>query len=271
MTQQNPAQQEGTWDSLAAWYDATNGKTSDIIARQALGIMGVTPGQKVLDVAAGPGYFCILAAQAGADVLATDFSQGMLEYLRDKARRLGIKGLRVEFMNGQDLKLEDDSFDIAYSCLGIMLFPDRAAGMREFCRVLKPGGMGAIAAFTGPEGHGVQRLVMGALNKVMPDFEPAGVDPRFSLTDPDVFRDEMLAAGFSRVNMFTVRAVRPFESPEALWSQAGDAPATTAIFNALTEGQRQAMGDAFVEQLRSEQGDGPYGAEMEFRIAVGVK
>ena len=245
--------------------------TSGSIARQALGIMAVTPGQKVLDVAAGPGYFSILAAQVGADVLATDFAQGMVEYLRDKIQRLGIKGLRAELMDGQDLKLEDDSFDVAYSCLGIMLFPDRATGMSEFCRVLKPGGMGAIAAFTGPEGHGVQRLVMGALNRVMPDFEPPGVDPRFSLTDPDVFRDEMLSAGFSRVNMFTVRAVRPFDSPEALWSEAVDAPATTAIFNALTEGQRQAMGDVFIEQVRSEQGDGPYGAELEFRIAVGVK
>ncbi len=234
--------------------------------------MGVTPGQKVLDVAAGPGYFSFLAAQAGADVLATDFSQGMVEYLREKARRLGVEGLRVEFMDGQDLKLEDGSFEIAFSAFGIMLFPDRAAGMSEFCRVLKPGGLGAIVAYTGLEGHGVERLLMGVLRKVMPDFEPAGQDPRFSLADPDAFRAEMLSAGFSRVNMFTLRVVRPFDSPETLWSRLGETmPAVARIFDDLTEGQIQAVGDDFIEQVRSNQGDGPFGAEMELRIAIGVK
>ncbi len=271
MTHRNAVQQAGEWDSRAAWYDKLNATMSGAIASQALSIMGVTPGQKVLDVAAGPGYFSILAAEVGADVLAVDFAHGMVEYLKDKARRLGVENLRVEVMNGQDLNLEDDSFDIAYSALGVMLFPDRAAGMREFCRVLKPGGLGAIAAFTGLEGNGIASLVMSALKKVMPDFEPAGEDPRFSLADPDVFRAEMLTAGFSRVNMFTVRVVRPFDSPETFWPQVSDAPATADIMNALTEGQLQAVGDAFTEQVRSEQGDGPYGVGQEFRIAVGVK
>ena len=272
MTQRNPAQQSTSWDSRAAAYDKENATTSDVIARQALSIMGVTPGQKILDVAAGPGSFSILAAQAGADVLAVDFSQGMADYLRDKTRRLGVKNLRVEVMNGQDLKLEDDTFDIAFSAFGIMLFPDRAAGMREFCRVLKTGGLGAIVAFTGLEGHGIQSLVMSALKRAKPDFEPAEQDPRYSLTNPDVFRAEMLTAGFSSVNMFTVRVVRSFESPETLWPRfAETSPAMATVFNDLTDSQRQAFGDAFVEQVRSKQGDGPYGAESEFRIAVGVK
>ena len=271
MTQQNAAQQAGAWDSHAATYDEGAANTSGIFARQALSIMGVTPGQKVLDVAAGPGYFSILAAQAGADVLAIDFSEGMVEYLRDKVRRLGVENLRVEVMDGQDLKLEDESFDIAYSSFGIMLFPDRAAGMSEFCRVLKPGGLGAIVAFTGLEGHGVEKLVVRALKKAKPDFERIGTDPRFSLTDPDVFRAEMLAAGFSRVNMFTVRAVRPFNSPEALLPWLADNPINKATFDDLTDSQKQAFGDAFVEQVRSKQGDGPYGTENEARIAVGVK
>lgn len=43
------------------------------------------------------------------------------------------------------------------------------------------------------------------------------------------------------------------------------------VFNDLTDSQRATFGDAFVEQVRSKQGDGPYGAESEVRIAVGVK
>jgi ubiquinone/menaquinone biosynthesis C-methylase UbiE len=271
MTRQNASQQASSWDSRAAAYEESNAATSDTYARQALNIVGVTPGQKVLDVAAGPGYFSILAAQAGADVLAVDFAQGMVDYLREKVRRLDVENLRVEVMDGQDLKLEDDSFDIAYSSLGIVLFPDRAAGMREFCRVLKPGGLGAIVAFTGLEGHGTYRLVLDALEMTKPDFERVVPDPRFSLTDPDIFRTEMLTAGFSRVNMFTVRIVQTFDSPETFWPLLTDSPAIAHVFNDMTEDQVQAFGDIFAELVRSRQGDGPYGTENEVRIAVGVK
>ncbi len=271
MSTQDQIQQSDAWDSLAAQYDEANATTADAIAVQALGILGVTPGQNVLDVAAGPGYFSLRAAEVGAKVLAIDFSQGMVDHLRDKVQRLGIGGLRVEVMNGQDLKLEDNSFDIAYSSLGIMLFPDRAAGMREFYRVLKPGGMGAIVALTGLEDHGIQSQVMSALNKVMPDFERAGSDPRFSLANPDIFRAEMMSAGFSRVNMFTVRIVEPFDSPEVLWKRIGHSPVVSRLANNLTESQIQTLGDNFVEQIRSTQGDGPYGMKYQVRIAVGVK
>jgi ubiquinone/menaquinone biosynthesis C-methylase UbiE len=234
--------------------------------------MGIKPGEKVLDVASGPGAFSILAAQAGADVLSVDFSLGMVEYLRDRARCLGVEGLCAEVMDGQDLKLEDGSFDFAYSSFGIILFRDRAAGMREFCRVLKPGGLGVIVAFTGPKGSGVQRLMMGALKVVNPDFEPAWPSPISTLENPDDFRSEMLDAGFTRVNMFTVSTVRRFDSPESLWRQIAEvSPVWREIMKDMIRGQKKTFGDAFVRRVRNEQGDGPYGVGQEARIAVGVK
>ncbi len=272
MTQPNAAQMAKAWDQAVTGYDEWIFTLSDGIARQSLSIMDVGPGQKVLDVACGPGVFSILAAQVGAEVLATDFSEGMVEHVRNTASRAGVGGLRAEVMDGQDLQLEDGSFDIAYSSFGIMLFPDMSAGMREFCRVLKPGGMGAITAFTGPEGLEINRLIMGALKAANPEFQPAGPSPLFSLADPDVFRAEMLAAGFSRVNLFTVKNVIPFSSPEEFWPKMAEAlPAWRLMINNLSDSQRQTFGEAFVAQVRSEQGDGPFATEAEVHIGIGVK
>jgi ubiquinone/menaquinone biosynthesis C-methylase UbiE len=272
MAQQNAARMASAWDQAVHGYDEWVSTLAEGIARESINIMGVGPGQKVLDVAAGPGVFSIQAARAGADVLAVDFSQGMVDHVRATVKRIGVDGVRAEVMNGQDLQLEDDSFDVAFSSLGIMLFPDRAAGMREFCRVLKPGGMGAIAAFTGPEGLEISRLIMGAMKVANPDYKPSGPSPLFSLADPDVFRDEMLTAGFTHVNLFTIRSVIPISSPEAFLPQMAEAlPVWSQMLNGLTDGQRQVFGEAFVDQLRNEQGDGPFGTEAEVRIGIGVK
>ena len=71
--------------------------------------------------------------------------------------------------------------------------------------------------------------------------------------------------------MFTVRIVRPFDSPGALLPWLADSPIKKATFDDLTDSQRQAFEDDFVERVRSKQGDGPYGPENEGRIAIGVK
>lgn len=272
MAQQNGARMADVWDQAVDGYDEWVHTLADAIARQSLSLMDVGPGTKILDVAAGPGVFSILAARDGADVLATDFSQGMIDHIRSTAKRIGVDGVRAELMDGQDLKLEDETFDVAFSSLGIMLFPDRAAGMREFCRVLKPGGMGAIAAFTGPEGLEIGGLVMRSMMAADPDFKPAGPSPLFSLADPDVFREEMLAAGFSRVNQFTIRSVIPMGSPEAFWPTMAEAlPVWKLMINGLTDSQRRVFGETFVNLVRGQQGDGPFATEAEVRISIGVK
>jgi len=64
----------------------------------------------------------------------------MVEYLRAKAAAQGIQNMRIALMDGQALDVEDNSFDTAISILGLRMFPDRAAGFRELCRAIKPGG-----------------------------------------------------------------------------------------------------------------------------------
>jgi ubiquinone/menaquinone biosynthesis C-methylase UbiE len=63
----------------------------------------------------------------------------MLELLKERARKEGLK-VETRVMDGQALGLDDNSFDMAGSQFGVMLFPDMPKGIREMARVVRPGG-----------------------------------------------------------------------------------------------------------------------------------
>src|SRR3546814_3820403 len=81
------------------------------------------------------GALALVAARAGASVLATDFSFGMVSAIL--AHRLA--GLEAEVMDGHALDLPDGGFDAAFSMFGIMLFADWRKGLAEMARVVHPG------------------------------------------------------------------------------------------------------------------------------------
>ena len=103
---------------------------------------GVSNGDEVLDVACGTG---VLACEAGrragdARVVGLDPNDDMLGVARRKNPAIDWRPGRAEA-----LPFADASFDCVVSQFGLMFFEDRAAGLREMLRVLRPGGRLAIA------------------------------------------------------------------------------------------------------------------------------
>jgi ubiquinone/menaquinone biosynthesis C-methylase UbiE len=108
---------------------------------------GIRPGQRVLDVAAGTGNVAIRAAEAGADVVASDLTPANFEAGRTEARAHGVE---LEWVEGdaQALPFPDDAFDVVTSCFGAMFAPDHRTVADELVRVCKPGGTIGMANFT---------------------------------------------------------------------------------------------------------------------------
>ena len=103
----------------------------------------VAPGQRLLDVACGTGVLaCAAAERVGPNgaVTGLDPNDEMLAVARGKSAR-------IEWKNGhaESLPFADASFDRVASQFGLMFFEDRAAGLREMMRVLRPGGRLAVA------------------------------------------------------------------------------------------------------------------------------
>lgn len=149
MTTQEQEQTRAAWDKIALGYDKTNTPTQMWIANEGLRRAGLRAGMRFLDVAAGSGALSIPAARLGAQVLATDQSTVMLELLRARAHQEGLT-IETRVMDGHALELDDNSFDMAGSQFGVMLFPDMPKGIREMVRVVKPGGRVLIHAYGDP-------------------------------------------------------------------------------------------------------------------------
>ena len=174
---------------------------------------------KLLDVAAGSGALSIPAARLGAQVVAIDQSPIMLELL---ATRASAEGLSVEthVMDGHALQLDDDSFDVAGSQFGVMLFPEMSKAVREMVRVTKPDGRVLLHAYGNAHEIEFLGLLVAAVQSVRPDFDGPPMDPpplEFQLADPDRLRSELSAAGLSDVHVDTVTEVTEHETGKDLW------------------------------------------------------
>lgn len=117
------------------------------------------------------------------------------------------------------------------------------------------------------------QVILGAFKKAVPDFSlPPNPPPWLSLADRGVFEAEMQAAGFAKVNLFTVAHLWMFPSPEEFFDALCSAsPGFSIILDTLKPHQRTASRTAFVHLIREEQGEGPFGLEGEAHIAVGIK
>jgi ubiquinone/menaquinone biosynthesis C-methylase UbiE len=131
------------WNDMARHYEETAHPFTAPFAEAALARIAVTPQTRLLDVATGTGALALAAAWAGAQVLATDFSSGMVA----RVTAHGLPNLEGRTMDGQALDLPDGSFDAVFSVFGVMMFPDWRKGLSEMARVTKPGGHGVVATW----------------------------------------------------------------------------------------------------------------------------
>ncbi|MBO5865479.1 MAG: class I SAM-dependent methyltransferase, partial [Bacteroidaceae bacterium] len=96
----------------------------------------------VLDVACGTGDFTIEIAKKAAQgsvVKGIDLSEGMMQVGRDKIKAADVDAT-LEYGDCEALAYADDTYDRISVGFGVRNFENLAVGLKEMCRVLKPGG-----------------------------------------------------------------------------------------------------------------------------------
>lgn len=176
MSSEHTADRELKAKHRALWasgdYAAVAAELIPDLGAELVRASGITPGQRVLDVAAGSGNAAIPAAVAGGIVTATDLTPELFDAGRAIAAEAGVE---LEWMeaDAEAMPFASDSFDVVISCVGVMFAPHHQVTADELTRVVRPGGTIGLINWT-PEGF------IGNLFATMKPYAPpppAGASP----------------------------------------------------------------------------------------------
>lgn len=274
-TQQGPSieQIRGAWNSIAGGFDEFVTPETMVLGQEVVRRLGLRPGTRLLDVAAGSGALSIPAARIGADVVATDLAPAMIERLNARARAEGLSTLLGRTMDGHALELEDDAFDVAVSVNGVSLFPDMARGLAELVRVTRPGGRVVIVAFGPIEKVEFIVFVSSAVQAAVPDLTPLPTNAPplpFQAADADVLRDRLVGAGLRDVRIDTFAWEMAFDSVQHLWQVfSASNPIGAQMVAGLSDEQRAEVTHVLEGMLRERSAGAP-GAVLRAVVNLGI-
>ncbi len=171
------AQVEQMFDHIAPTYDKLNHRLSWDIDRgwRKKAIRQLMPyhPQAILDIATGTGDFAIMAAEMlhPQSLIGADISEGMMQIGREKVAQKGLDSI-ISFEKEDCLALSypDSSYDAVMAAFGIRNFADLDKGLKEMCRVLKPGGHLSIVELTTPVSFPMKQLFHVYSHTVLPTY-----------------------------------------------------------------------------------------------------
>jgi ubiquinone/menaquinone biosynthesis C-methylase UbiE len=249
-TRQTWRQAARGWEKWQAELRATTG----LVSRWMLDAINPQPGQRILELAAGPGETGFLAAQElgpTGTLVSSDQSEEMIAVARRRAAELGLKNVEFAVLDAQRLELEPESFDAVLCRWGYMLMGDPAAALLNTRRVLRSGGRFAMATWDTPEKNlwmtapGMALVAAGALAPPEP-----GVPGPFAMAHPATLAQVLAYAGFQDIKTDTVEFSQRYARFEQYWQLTTDmaAPIAGAIatldanqFSALRASVRGAL------------------------------
>lgn len=254
-------------DEAAAGYDRAFARVTTHFVPFLLRAARVTPGMRVLDIAAGTGLAAesaLGAVGATGHVAAADLSPAMIEKARRRFGNTPNVSLAVE--DGQALSFSDESFDAVVCSLGLMFFPDPLRGLAEFRRVLRLGGRAAVSVNTVPQRSYNTRINL-AIARHVPSLMEASARV-FSLGDETKLKSLFEAADFRDVEITTERhrfVLPSFDAYFEPFEQGAGSPGQAYV--SLPEETRRVVR----EEVRRDLGDtgGPIEIEVEYRFGSG--
>lgn len=246
------------WERAAAGW----GKAADRVYDWAVGVsatmvdaLAPQPGDRVLELAAGPGDTGFMAAELiapGGTLICSDGAEAMLEVARARAAAQHISNVEFRQLELEWIDMETASVDGALCRWGIMLTADPEAAAREIRRVLRPGGRAALAVWDTRERNPwatIPRCAMVELGHAQaPD---PSIPNQFSLAGDGVLAELLQGAGFLEVKVAPVAMERGFASVDEYLAETLEmSPSMRGGFAELSATDRDALREQVAVQAR---------------------
>lgn len=164
------------FDSIAHRYDCLNRWLSlrrDVAWRKALlAAMPFSNRMRILDLASGTGDVILaLAADKEAEnfIIGVDISTSMLKIAKKKILHAQcVRGTALTSATAENLCFPNNTFDLLTVAFGVRNFSDCEKGLREMCRVLRPGGRAYILEFSLPDNPIVRLPYLFYFRNILP-------------------------------------------------------------------------------------------------------
>jgi ubiquinone/menaquinone biosynthesis C-methylase UbiE len=223
------------WSAVAAAWDA---HVDDVDAPSTeataalLDLVAIRSGDRVLELAAGPGSLGATLANLagpGGTVVLSDIAPGMVDVA--KRRNQGRPTVTVEVLDAAAIDRPAGSFDVVVSRMGLMFVPDPRVAFAEMRRVLAPGGrLGALTWGSMEHNPWMTCVGMAAMmNGLVTAGPPVGPGGIFSLANPDEVRSLAEGAGFTDVTVEELPVMFRSESIETHVSRVGSLAGPLAL------------------------------------------
>ena len=233
------AEQIEAWRSVAAGWERQRelfARATAELSERMVELLRPRPGQRILDLAAGPGetgFGVLPLIEPGGALLSTDAAPEMVEVARRRAAALGLVGIEFAVEDAAQLSLGDASVDGIICRFGLMLVPDMERAAAEMARVLRPGGRVVLAVWASSRVNpwitaaGRAALDLGFTDP--PDHEAPGP---FRLGDPELLRSVVASGGLEIELVEEIAVTWTAESTGAWWETTRD---TSRMLGALVE------------------------------------
>lgn len=268
------------WDKAAeAWFNWSPllsqwlGPVTEIMLDKA----DISSGSKVLDVAAGAGEQTLRIARrigAAGDVLATDISADILEFVEHSAKLAGFDNIRTQTLDGEELhRLEANSFDAIVSRVGLIYFPDLAKAMSGMLHAVKPGGKVAAIVYSVAENNAFFSIPVSVIRRraKLPPPLPGQPGP-FSLGADGVLEKVFVDAGLKDIECIRVNApVKVDSAATCLRFEQQSFGALHQMLASLSAQEQQSAWDEIEASLAQYESSDGFCGPCEMLVVVGRK
>lgn len=194
------------WEQNADFVDS---RTEDL-TRAMLEAAALEPGDRVLELACGPGGLGIAAAdRVGADgeVVLSDVAPQMTAIAAARSEARGLGNVTTLDLDLERVDQPDGSYDAVLCREGIMLVPDHDGAASEMRRVLRPGGRAVVSVWGPRERNPWLGAMLDAVGTQLGvTFPPPGLPGPFALNGRDKLLAVLSGAGFEDVAVDEVEA-----------------------------------------------------------------
>ncbi len=271
--------QRDQWnEAVAAWprWGSTFQSWFGKVTTTMLDLGRVRPGDRVVDIAAGTGEAALGAAErVGAQgyVLATDLSENMIVIARQIAEQRQLQHVETRTMDGENLDLPDDAFDVVLCRFGLMLMPNQQRALSEWFRVLKPGGRVVVVVYSTAEKNPWGSVPIAVIQKHAHLPPPLPEQPgMFSLGADGVLLQALRQAQFQDVEVRALSApLRMQSARECMRFERESIGMFNQMMAHLSAQERESIWDEAEQAMRQFESPDGFAVPCELLIGVGAK